>query len=232
MSDDQVSWDKENRDYTPPIVPDFRTAQEKLEAKGVLISDRVAFERIGMLSNRQAVETYGEAILDLRHPLGRTGLNGTGVFWNAGNSATADFALGRRTEQGLELALIYNRGRWGLPGGFLDPGEDADDRTAAGLRECCEETGLDLSPVAHMARPITEVHIKPQSKRSVDFGFISNQVIGLLLPKEAIDETLHASDDAEAANWFTVQEIADLPNVSPDHRGYIHAAAEAFSGNK
>lgn len=228
LPDAQTSWEVENPEYRPAIVPDFDTTRQRLEDKGVVMTSAAELTVAGALSNRQAVEAYGEAILSLRHPLGRTGLTGTGGFWRAGNSATADFALGRMGADGLEMALVYNRDRWSLPGGFLEPDEDLHDRTEAGIRECCEETGLDLHPVAHLARPMTEVHIKPRSKRSLDFAFISNQVIGLLLPTDAIDEKLHASDDAEAAGWFDLPTIASM-TVSVDHREYIQRAAQRFT---
>jgi 8-oxo-dGTP pyrophosphatase MutT (NUDIX family) len=43
------------------------------------------------------------------------------------------------------VARGLNAGQWALPGGKLDPGEDA---VAAALRELWEETGLELGPAA------------------------------------------------------------------------------------
>jgi len=48
------------------------------------------------------------------------------------------FAITRRSE-----SLDAHAGQWAIPGGGLDPGEDA---TAAALRELREEVGLRLSP--------------------------------------------------------------------------------------
>jgi 8-oxo-dGTP pyrophosphatase MutT (NUDIX family) len=47
--------------------------------------------------------------------------------------------IAKRVPRGL------NAGQWALPGGKLDPGEDA---VAAALRELHEEAGLDLPPTA------------------------------------------------------------------------------------
>lgn len=228
LPDDQTSWERENLDYLPTLFPDAKRTSELLEAKGVVIPTLAEMLTVGSLSNRQAAEAYGENILSLRNPLGRTGINGTGIFWNAGDSAVADIAIGRKNEGALQLAFVYNRGKWSLPGGFLEKDEDTSNRTLAGLREGTEETGLDLFEVAYAAFQMTAVEVKPQSRRSVDFGFISNQVIGLLVPEGTIDETLQAGDDAEEAQWYTQAEITDL-NMSSDHRRYANLAFDTFS---
>lgn len=45
---------------------------------------------------------------------------------------------------GVLLQLRDDNGRWGLPGGAVEPGESV---TAALVREVWEETGLDVEPV-------------------------------------------------------------------------------------
>lgn len=47
-------------------------------------------------------------------------------------------------EGGVLLQLRDDNGRWGLPGGAVEPGESV---TAAIVREVREETGLDVEPV-------------------------------------------------------------------------------------
>lgn len=64
-------------------------------------------------------------------------------------SVTVDSAVLRRTGRGLEALLIKRggfpyRGRWALPGGFLEIGDDADLVDGA-ARELEEETGLRAS---------------------------------------------------------------------------------------
>lgn len=39
--------------------------------------------------------------------------------------------------------VIYNKGKWDLPGGILDPGEDYE---SAAIRECIEEAGIVIDP--------------------------------------------------------------------------------------
>jgi 8-oxo-dGTP pyrophosphatase MutT (NUDIX family) len=48
----------------------------------------------------------------------------------------------RRTTQGVQVCLIRRKGSvtWGIPKGFIDPG---DTREQAALKEACEEAGLD-----------------------------------------------------------------------------------------
>jgi len=53
--------------------------------------------------------------------------------------ADARVLIAKRVPRGL------NAGQWALPGGKLDPGEDA---VTAALRELHEETGLDIAPGA------------------------------------------------------------------------------------
>src|SRR5512133_2625061 len=44
---------------------------------------------------------------------------------------------------GKRCAASYRPGRWGLPGGYLEVGEDYQ---AAAIREGLEETGLEIAP--------------------------------------------------------------------------------------
>jgi len=48
------------------------------------------------------------------------------------------------TDEGVLLQRRSDNGRWGLPGGGVEPGESV---SAAVVREVFEETGLDVEPV-------------------------------------------------------------------------------------
>jgi ADP-ribose pyrophosphatase YjhB (NUDIX family) len=48
------------------------------------------------------------------------------------------------TDEGVLLQRRSDNGRWGLPGGGVEPGESV---SAAVVREVLEETGLDVEPV-------------------------------------------------------------------------------------
>ncbi|GAA4690047.1 NUDIX domain-containing protein [Pseudonocardia yuanmonensis] len=84
------------------------------------------------------------------------------------------------------------RGRWSLPGGRVEPGEDD---SAALVREMAEETGLAVEPGPHVGT----VLIGPY--RIADYRCT---VVG---------GTLTAGDDAADARWVDATEFAALPLV-------------------
>lgn len=222
-----TSWNVELNPgvYSPPLYPDPSTVVGLLEAQGldgITENDLPLFAR---LSNLQLTEAFGPDAVKLRHPLGRTGINGTGTFWQAGESRTSDIAIVRReSDRGPEIVLVYSR-RWGLPGGFHEP-EDHGDFNKAAVREGRQETDLDVDTLNAQGRVETleRAHTKLQSRRSVDLGFITNQVELLMLdPGESIG-TLRARDDAEDAGWFTIEDVVALEQqgkISQDHFGYV-----------
>ncbi len=102
------------------------------------------------------------------------------------------------SEQGILLVRRANepfRGLWTLPAGFVNGGEDPAE---AAIRECLEETGLVVKITA-----ILDIHAGREHPRGSDFiVFYRGQVAG---------GTLHAGDDADAAEWF---ERGGLPGLA------------------
>jgi ADP-ribose pyrophosphatase YjhB (NUDIX family) len=230
VPDEFVSWDQMNESYTPPIHPDFATIAERLHEQGIEVADEKALMALAKMSTEQAAEIVGPAIADVRHPLGRTGINGTGIFWKAGRSRTADMAILRNnpaTE--LEIALVFNRGKWRLPGGFIDENDEGDLKNTA-LREGTEETSINVARLADQAETLIPEQVKPSSSRSVDLGYVTSQVEVVLLPEMEMSFDLAADDDAEAASWFSHDEVVyhrdELGHISSDHFAYM---MQAFS---
>ncbi len=83
------------------------------------------------------------------------------------------------------------RGRWALPGGFVDFGEDP---ALAAIREAKEETGLDV----RITRLLSVM--KPPDVVTIVIAYAATPVGG----------ELAAGDDAEHAAWFTAENLPDL----------------------
>lgn len=232
VPDALTSWDVTHATYAQaPVYGDGRRGDvyELLEAAGVEVLNEPELRILGALTTKQAQELYGPQISKIRNPLGRTGINGTGLFYKAGEAPAADMAIVRENpRRGRELALIFNRKRWGLPGGFCEP-EEITDRQTAAVREAFEETGLDLTELtlAYPVQTLVQLAVKPGSKRSCDYGFITTQVEAALLADCDDGEKIKAGDDAETADWFTETELDEFKatgKISTDHYGYAQLA--------
>jgi len=86
------------------------------------------------------------------------------------------------------------RGRWTLPAGFMDAGEDP--RLAA-ERECLEETGLQVQ----VAR-VVDVIAGREHPRGADFV--------ILYTGEVTSGSLAAGDDADDVGWFDLDDLPPL----------------------
>ena len=87
------------------------------------------------------------------------------------------------------------RGKWTLPAGFIDAGEDP--RQAA-ERECLEETSLTVR-----ASNVVDVIAGREHPRGADFVIV--------FAAEILSGVLQAGDDADRAEWF---ERVNLPPLA------------------
>lgn len=71
-------------------------------------------------------------------------VTGTGAYWNMGPNKTADPIIVAREGDAAYVFLVQrnDNGLWALPGGFVDPGEQAAE---AACREAFEEGGVVLT---------------------------------------------------------------------------------------
>ena len=111
-------------------------------------------------------------------------------------SVTADMAVFREGERGMELLLIRRGGhpflgKWALPGGFSEPGETVDETAARELREETNLEGLPLTPFGFFSMPGRDVRAWTMSE-----GFAA------ILPADSPEPV--AGDDARETGWFTV----------------------------
>ncbi len=123
-------------------------------------------------------------------------------------SVTADIAVFRRSEEGVEVLLVKRgkhpfRGCWALPGGFANPDEDVID---AAQRELEEETG-----VAGVSVELFGVYGAPG--RDPRGWTVSGGFCALLDG----DVEVRAGDDAADARWCLVENTAfGQPSAAED----------------
>ena len=116
---------------------------------------------------------------------------------------------------GLNVLLIKRgkppfKGRWALPGGFLNMNETCEQ---AAIRETKEETNADVDLNC-------QVGVFDSLDRDPRGRTISVAFFGYL---DSPFEEIEAGDDAAEVEWFSVD---DLPKMAFDHKNIIIAALE------
>ena len=128
-------------------------------------------------------------------------------------AVTVDAVVFGYDDADLKVLLIQRdgppyRGRWALPGGFVNINEGLED---AVRRELAEETG------------ITELYLEQlytfgEPKRDPRGRVISVAYYALV---KLVDHTVRAASDARNVAWFPV---ADLPQLAFDHEEVLDVA--------
>ncbi len=133
---------------------------------------------------------------------------------------TADVvALTLHPDAGLSVLLVRRgsnpfRGRWALPGGFVDPGEDVE---AAAARELEEETGVSPRRVSLEQLGAYGAPRRDLRGRVVSVAFLTG------LPWTAEPQ---GGDDADEARWTPVDEALRPRRLAFDHRTILGDALE------
>ena len=90
----------------------------------------------------------------------------------------------------IRRAIDPGRGRWCFPGGYVDFGEDP---AAAAMRECREETGLEVTALTLL-----------------DLAFDGRVIVITYLAQVAEGIEPVAADDADLVAWFGLDELPPL----------------------
>jgi ADP-ribose pyrophosphatase YjhB (NUDIX family) len=102
-------------------------------------------------------------------------------------------------EQDSRILLVRRvnvpfQGLWTLPAGFVDAGEDP---ARAAERECLEETGLSVRVTR-----VLDVIAGKEHERGADFV--------ILYQADVLGGTLSPDDDADAVDWFDINDLPPL----------------------
>lgn len=134
--------------------------------------------------------------------------------------ATADVvAFGLRPEERFSVLLVKRggapyRGRWALPGGFVEPREDLEQ---AARRELREETG-----VSGRGLRLEQLGAYGAPRRDPRHRVISVAFVAVLPP----DSAAVAGDDAADVGWLPVSELLGSRRLAFDHVRILADAVE------
>jgi NAD+ diphosphatase len=123
------------------------------------------------------------------------------------NSSAAVAALIFNKEGKLLLtrrAFDPDKGKYDLPGGFVDPGESAEE---ALIRELKEELGIEVKSLKYVTSKANEYYFSGITIFTTDFAFKA----------EAVSlENIHACDDISGFEWVDPDAIdpAEIPALS------------------
>jgi 8-oxo-dGTP diphosphatase len=132
---------------------------------------------------------------------------------------TVDAVVFTKTEDKTKVLLINRgkepfKGKWALPGGFIDMDEELED---AVVRELEEETGLVGVQLEQM-HTFGTVGRDPRG-RQISIAFMGIATKG--------QDTIKAGDDAAKAQWFGIE---DLPkDMAFDHNEVVRFAIEKLT---
>jgi 8-oxo-dGTP diphosphatase len=129
---------------------------------------------------------------------------------------TTDAVIFAVTPEATKLLLVNRRddpykGKWAIPGGFINMDEELEDAVARELRE---ETGLS-------GIPLEQLHTFGTVGRDPRGRQITVVYMGII--KEGLDR-IKAGDDAAQAQWFDIDKLP--PNMAFDHNLVANLAIE------
>ncbi len=132
---------------------------------------------------------------------------------------TVDCVVFGIDEAALKVLLIERaeppfRGKWALPGGFVEIDEDI---SVAAARELSEETGIDKVY-------LEQLYTFGEPGRDPRGRVVTVAYYGLV---NRVEHVPQAASDAAQAKWF---EVRDLPPLAFDHKKILPVAIERLRG--
>ncbi len=131
-------------------------------------------------------------------------------------AVTVDIIIFRQSGTDHEVLLIKRgndpyKGKWALPGGFVDQDEPLEVAAGRELREECGLSGILL----------TQMHAFGNPGRDPRGHTVSVVYVGYL----PVGAEAKAGDDASEAEWF---KLNDLPELAFDHIEVVMMAENIF----
>ncbi len=132
-------------------------------------------------------------------------------------AASCEARAGAGASEGKAKLLLVNRkkepfkGKWALPGGFVDIDEELDDAVA---RELAEETGI-------AAVPLEQIHTFGNVGRDPRGRVITVTFMGIVTEGQ---NKLKAGDDAAKVRWFDIEKLPK--DLAFDHNKVVKFAIE------
>lgn len=127
-------------------------------------------------------------------------VTGTGAYWQMGPNRTADpIIIANEDQPYVFLVKRVDNGLWALPGGFIDPGEDA---ATAGRREAFEEGGVVIGD------PVTTIYSGVVADtRTTAYAWAETTALLYRAPGRSTPKI----DPAEVsdARWFPLDQVPD-----------------------
>lgn len=168
------------------------------------------------LQNYQETEEYQQLVGEYQY------IRSYRKQWEVAPYPVTFFTVDSVVVQGGNLLLVQRKaapgeGLWALPGGFINPNEKALD---SAIRELREETRIKV-PEAVLRGSVRAEKLFDHPQRSLR-GRTITQAFLFELPDQPTLPKVKGSDDAAAAKWFSLNEVARMTNVLfEDHASII-----------
>lgn len=117
------------------------------------------------------------------------------------------------------ILLVKERGKWALPGGWVDYNESINSNT---IKEAKEESGLDVKPIRIIAIQDRNKHNVPQYAYGIVKVFVLCEVLG---------GSFEQNNETTESNYFSLE---NLPILDEDKNVYeqIKMCFDAIKDNK